>query len=91
MNESRSPPRLSTDAIFRDKSGPTMGNLMSTNSGFTLERMEQYRQGAMQASELASPCEDADLRDAYLAIADTWAGLADKIERQLSKQGTRRR
>ena len=56
---------------------------MSTHSGYTHERMNSYRNGAQEAVNLAFPCEDAELRDAYLAIAKTWAELADKIEREL--------
>ena len=56
---------------------------MSTHSGYTRERMDGYRNGAKAAADLASPCDDAELRDAYLSIAKTWEGLADKIERKL--------
>lgn len=52
-------------------------------SGYSLERMNGYRNGALLAASLALPCEDAELRDAYLFIAQTWAELADKIERDL--------
>jgi len=56
---------------------------MSRHSGYTRERMNGYRNGAVEAANLAFPCEDIELRDAYLAIAKTWTGLADKIERNL--------
>ena len=56
---------------------------MSTHSGYTRERMNGYRSGAIDAVKLAWPCEDSELRDAYLSIAKTWKELADKIEREL--------
>ena len=56
---------------------------MSTHSGYTHEKMNSYRNGSREAVNLAFPCEDAELRDAYLSIAKTWAELADKIEREL--------
>jgi hypothetical protein len=56
---------------------------MSMQSGYSLERMERYRTGAVEAVNLALPCMDADLREAYLSIAKTWTELADKIERGL--------
>ena len=56
---------------------------MSTHSGCTHEQMNSYRNGSREAVNLAFPCEDAELRDAYLSIAKTWAALADKIEREL--------
>ena len=56
---------------------------MSTHSGYTHEQMNSYRNGSREAVNLAFPCEDAELRDAYLSIAKTWAELADKIEREL--------
>ena len=57
---------------------------MSTLSGYTRERMNGYRNGAKDAADMATPCDDSELRDAYLSIAKTWEGLADKIERELS-------
>ena len=48
--------------------------------------MHLYRQGAIEALSLAEPCEDADLRDAYVAIAEQWRELADKIERDLRRR-----
>jgi hypothetical protein len=56
---------------------------MSTYSGYTRERMNGYRSGAMDAVKLAFPCDDLELRDVYLSIAKSWTELADKIERQL--------
>ena len=56
---------------------------MSTHSGYTRERMNGYRSGATDAVNLAFPCDDLELRDAYLSIAKSWTELADKIERQL--------
>ena len=56
---------------------------MSTHSGYTREQMNDYRNGSIEAAKLALPCEDAELRDAYLSIAKTWKGLADKIEGQI--------
>ena len=56
---------------------------MGTRAGYSVERMQRYRSGAIEAVSLALPCEDAELRDAYLSIAKTWAELADKIEREL--------
>ena len=56
---------------------------MSMHSGYTHEQMNSYRNGAREAVNLAFPCEDDELRDAYLSIAKTWAELADKIEREL--------
>jgi len=56
---------------------------MSTHSGYTHEQMDSYRNGSREAVNLAFPCEDAELREAYLSIAKTWAELADKIEREL--------
>jgi hypothetical protein len=45
--------------------------------------MNGYRRGALDAVKLASPCDDLELRDAYLSIAKSWTELADKIEREL--------
>ena len=45
---------------------------MSAKPGYSLERMNCYRHGAREAANLALPCEDAELRDAYLFIAKTW-------------------
>lgn len=60
------------------------------SSGYTLEQMNRYRNGAREAANLALPCEDAELRDAYLSIARTWMELADKLEGELrAKQGKR--
>ena len=56
---------------------------MITHSGYTRERMDGYRTGAIDAAKLAWPCEDSELRDAYLSIARSWRELADKIEREL--------
>ena len=56
---------------------------MSTHSGYTRERMNGYRSGAKDAESLAIPCDDLELRDAYLSIAKSWTELADKIEREL--------
>jgi len=62
----------------------------SMRSGYTLDQMKRYRNGATEAANLALPCEDAELRDAYLSIARTWTELADKLERELrAKQGKR--
>ena len=55
----------------------------STESGYSLERMNDYRNGAILAASMALPCEDTELRDAYLFISKTWTELADKIERDL--------
>ena len=62
---------------------PEAAKHMSTHSGYTREQMNNYRNGSVEAANLALPCEDAELRDAYLSIAKTWNGLADKIEREL--------
>ena len=60
---------------------------MGTQSAFyTAKHMDQYRQGVIEALSLAEPCEDADLRDAYMAIAEQWRDLADKIERDLKRR-----
>jgi hypothetical protein len=64
---------------------------MSTHSGYTHERMNSYRHGSREAVKLAFPCEDAELRDAYLSIAKTWSELADKIERKLRAGRTKAR
>ena len=64
---------------------------MSTQSGYTREQMDNYRQGSIEAVNLAFPCEDTELRDAYLSIAKTWKGLADKIERELRAKEARGR
>ena len=61
---------------------------MGTHSGYTRERMDGYRNGAKDATNLAFPCDDAELRAAYLSIAKTWEGLADKIERELGARNT---
>lgn len=61
---------------------------MSRHSGYTRYTREQmlgYRNGAKEAENLAMPCEDTELRDAYLSIARSWAELADKIERELRR------
>lgn len=59
---------------------------MGKHSGYTLEQMNGYRNGAREAVELAGPCRDQELRDAYLAIARTWMELADKIEIELRRR-----
>ena len=59
---------------------------MGKHSGYTLEQMNGYRDGARDAVELAGPCRDKELRDAYLAIAKTWTELADKIEFELRRR-----
>jgi hypothetical protein len=57
---------------------------MSAQSAYcTPEHMQRYREGAVEALNLARPCEDAGLRIAYLWIANTWAELADRIESEL--------
>jgi len=56
---------------------------MSIRSGSTVEQMNRYRDGAIDAVNLALPCDDAELREAYLSIAKTWTELADKLERDL--------
>lgn len=62
---------------------------MSMHSGYTIERMNLYRDGALLAVEMASPCEDTEMREVYLSIARTWSQLADKIERELrAKRGS---
>ena len=48
--------------------------------------MDLYRRGAVEALTLAEPCEDADLRHAYMAIAEHWRELADKIEHDLKRR-----
>ena len=48
--------------------------------------MAIYRCGAVEAAQLAAPCEDSELQHTYLSIARTWTELADKIERRLSAQ-----
>jgi len=60
--------------------------MMSKHSGYTLERMNGYRNGAREAFELARPCRDEELRQAYLAIAKSWTELADKIELELRRR-----
>ena len=70
---------------------PEAAKHMSTHSGYTREQMNNYRQGSIEAANLAFPCEDAELRDAYLSIAKSWKGLADKIERQLRAKDRRAR
>ena len=62
---------------------PTEVDSKSMRSGYTLEQMNRYRSGATEAANLASPCEDAELRDTYLSIARTWTELADKLEQEL--------
>jgi len=64
---------------------------MGTHSGYTREQMDNYREGSVEAVNLAVPCEDVELRDAYLSIAKSWKGLADKIERELRAKERRRR
>jgi hypothetical protein len=60
---------------------------MRTDSAFcTPKQMDLYRQGAIEAISLAEPCEDADLRHAYMAIAEQWRDLADQIERDLKSR-----
>jgi hypothetical protein len=69
---------------------PTEMDSECMRSGYTLEQMNRYRNGATEAANLALPCKDAELRDAYLSIARTWTELADKLERELrAKQGKR--
>jgi len=64
---------------------------MGTQASYSVERMKQYRNGAIEAANLASPCEDPELRDAYLSIAKAWEELADKIERNLRAKRQRGR
>ncbi|HTE16174.1 MAG TPA: hypothetical protein VK642_13950 [Burkholderiales bacterium] len=59
---------------------------MSTHSGYTVEQMSRYRHGADEARNLAVPCKDSELRDAYLSIAKSWTELADKIEDRLREK-----
>lgn len=59
---------------------------MRIQARYTRERLDGYRNGAIEAVNLASPCEDIELRDAYLSIAKTWTELADKIERKIRAQ-----
>ncbi len=63
---------------------------MGTEAGYSVERMQRYRNGASEAADLARPCDDPELRDAYLSIAKNWAELADKIERKLRAKEQRR-
>jgi hypothetical protein len=56
---------------------------MRPHSGCTREQMSRYRYDAIEAVNLAVSCKDAELRDAYLSIAQTWSELADKIEDSL--------
>jgi hypothetical protein len=63
---------------------------MGTQTGYSVEHVQRYRNGAIEAENLASPCEDSELRDAYLSIAKNWAELADKIERSLRAKRKRR-
>ena len=69
---------------------PEAATDMGTHSGYTREQMDNYRKGSAEAVNLACPCEDAELRDAYLSIAKSWKGLADKIERELRTEDRRR-
>lgn len=64
---------------------------MGTQAGYSVKRMMQYRSGAIEAANLASPCEDPELREAYLSIAKSWDELADKIERKLHAKRQRGR
>ena len=64
---------------------------MGTHSVYTREQMNNYRKGSVEAVRVAFPCEDAELRDAYLSIAKTWKALADKIERELRAEECRGR
>jgi hypothetical protein len=59
---------------------------MGSQSTYTQQTADEYRNGAAHAVMLASPCEDANLRDAYLSIARIWAPLAEKIERNLDAE-----
>jgi hypothetical protein len=61
---------------------------MNPPAAYSREHVELYRNGALQALQFASPCDDAELRDAYLSIAKIWAELADKIERGLRAGST---
>lgn len=54
----------------------------STRSGYVLEQMNRYRNGATDAANLSSRCEDAELRDTYLSIARMWTELANKLEQE---------
>ncbi len=63
---------------------------MGAQAGNFVERMKQYRSGSIEAANLARPCKDPELRDAYLSIAKNWAELADKIERKLRAKEQRR-
>jgi hypothetical protein len=56
---------------------------MSTETACSLEQMNRYRNGAVEAANLALPGKDNELRDACLSIARTWSELADKLEREL--------
>jgi hypothetical protein len=63
---------------------------MSTHSGSTMEQMNRYRDGAAEAVNLALPCENPELREAYLSIARSWTDLADKLERDLRAKAAAR-
>ena len=56
---------------------------MVSGSDHTIEQVNHYRNGAAEAANLAKPCDDSELRDAYLGIARAWTELADKLERDL--------
>jgi len=56
---------------------------MGSHSSYTRQTIDDYRNGAAHAVILASPCEDAELRDVYLSIARTWMQLAERIEYDL--------
>ena len=78
---------VSKDVLGFDSQRLLTGAGMTTQSAFcTPKQMDLYRQGAIEALSLAEPCEDADLRDAYMAIAEQWRDLANKIERDLKRR-----
>ena len=66
--------------------GALGGTTMGSQSSYTRQTADEYRNGAAYAVILASPCEDANLRDAYLSIARNWVQLAEKIEDNLNAE-----
>jgi len=66
---------------------PEAAKDMGTHPGYTREQMNTYRNGSIEAANLAFPCEDAELRDAYLdAVAHDDDVLTQFVEQSELRQ-----
>lgn len=51
------------------------------------ERLARYRNLALEARALAERSDSDDLRQAYVALANGWAALADDLEKAVRRTG----